>query len=109
MLINYAEYRTQIAELIDSHQSFEIVGVPTTEMFDVCAALEKYMEHQHLKCRIYTQKRLISGAIGLVNPIYGIGALAGIAAHHILTLNPDYEISRDLANNRVAVEWVRTQ
>lgn len=107
MLIPYQEYRQQMFELIDTHQSFEIVAVPSGEMLQVCSTLENYIESQHLKCRIYTQKRLLGGAAGLINPIYGIGALVGIAAHNVLTWNPDYEISRDLANNRIAVEWVR--
>lgn len=107
MLIPYTEYRQKFTDLIDRHQNFEIVGVPTSEMFEVCGVLENYVENQHLKCRIYTQKRLVSGVAGLLNPIYGIGALAGIAVHNAVTWNPDYEISRDLANNRIAVEWVR--
>lgn len=107
MLIPYAEYRQQITALIDAKKSFEIVAVPTGEMLSVCSTLENYIESQHLKCRVYTQKRVVAGAAGLLNPVYGIGALVGIAIHNAVTWNPDYEISRDLANNRIAVEWVK--
>lgn len=107
MLINYNEYRRLMTDLIDNRQRFEIVAVPSSEMFNVCSVLENYIEQQHLKCRVYTQKRLVSGAAGLLNPIYGIGALAGIAIHNVVTWNPDYEISRDFANNRVSVEYLQ--
>lgn len=105
MIISYSEYHLQFRDFIDQYRSFEIVGVPTSEMFDVCEVLEKYIESQHLKCRIYTQKRFVSGAIGLVNPIAGAAALIGIGIHNIITWDPDFEISRDLANNRISVEY----
>ncbi|WP_228064811.1 hypothetical protein [Muribacter muris] len=47
----------------------------------------------------------MSGIAGFVNPVVGVAALAGIGIHNVMTWNPDFEISRDLANNRIAVEY----
>ncbi|WP_228064812.1 hypothetical protein [Muribacter muris] len=54
MLIPYNEYYPQFRTLIDKRENFEIVGVPKSDMYAVCEILEKYIESQHLKCRIYT-------------------------------------------------------
>ncbi|KMK52526.1 hypothetical protein RO21_00465 [[Actinobacillus] muris] len=105
MLIPYNEYYPQFRTLIDKRENFEIVGVPKSDMYAVCEILEKYIESQHLKCRIYTQKRIVSSIAGFVNPVVGVAALAGIGIHNVMTWNPDFEISRDLANNRIAVEY----
>lgn len=105
MKITYQQYQSHFPLLIDSHQSFEIVGVPTDELKAVTDMLERYIESIHLKCRIYTKNRVVAGAAGLLNPAWGVLALAGIAAHNIVTWDPDYEIGRDIANNRVSVDW----
>lgn len=39
-----------------------------------------------------------------LNKRYGILSAAFILAHNILTWSPDYENSRDLANNRINVK-----
>ncbi|WP_301098926.1 hypothetical protein [Otariodibacter sp.] len=105
MKINYADYKDVAPQLIAEHESFEICGVDIEDMFDISGELEKIIEKQYLKCRIYTKNRVVTGLAGLLNPAWGILSLATIAAHNIVTLSPDYEIARDLANNRIEVVW----
>lgn len=104
-LLAYDEYTFEYRELIAKHQSFEIGKVPVDEMLTACEILEKEIEYRMLKCRIYTKNRAASLLAGVLNPAYGILAGASILAHNIFTLNPDYEIARDLANNRISVIW----
>ena len=40
----------------------------------------------------------------VLNKRYGILSAAFILAHNLFTWSPDYEISRDLANNRINVK-----
>ncbi|MGX2975545.1 hypothetical protein ACWIUH_11235 [Ursidibacter arcticus] len=106
--LTYSNYYNQFQALIDSRQSFEICGVKTEDMLDITEVLEKYIESQYLKCRIYTKNRIVAGMAGLLNPALGIFSLASIAAHNILTYDPDYEIARDIANNRISVVYKKS-
>ncbi len=103
--VNIQDYPSQVENLIDTHQSFEICGVAVGDMLTICAELEKYIESQNLKCRIYTKNRIAAGLAYVLNPAWGILSLTSIVAHNILTYDPDYEIYRDIANNRIGVEW----
>ncbi len=106
MKIDVTEYKLLMNGLIDEHASFEICGVEISDMLEVCSDLEEAIENRYLKCRIYTKNRLVAGLSGVLNYRWGVLSLASILAHKILTLNPDYEIVRDLANNRIEVVWV---
>ncbi|MCQ9122097.1 hypothetical protein BKG95_05935 [Rodentibacter pneumotropicus] len=105
MLIPYSEYYLQFRNLIDQRENFEIIGIPKGNMKKVCEILENYIESQNLKCRIYTKNRTVSGFAGVINPVFGAVALVGIGIHNMMTWNPDFEISRDLINNRIAVAY----
>ena len=94
-----------MAELIEARESFQINGVDHEDTFEYCAQLEEMVEERNLTCRIYTQGRLLAGLAGLFNFRLGMATLAGYAIHNILTRNPDYEISRDLANKRIYVTY----
>ena len=103
--IDISEPFSTIKALINERQSFEICGIETGNLFAFSQELEKYIESLNLKCRLYTKNRLATGLSAVLNPRWGILSLAAIAAHNLLTLNPDCEIYRDLANKRVGVVW----
>lgn len=105
MEITANNYRTYYQNLINQRASFEIYQVSLTDMISICAELEEYIEKQNLKCRIYTEKRMTSLLSSVLNKRYGILSAAFILAHNLLTWSPDYEISRDLANNRINVKY----
>lgn len=95
----------QVAELVTECKSFHIRGVDFENTFDYCATIEEIIEAAGLTCRIYSKGRIVAAAAGIFSMGAGLAALTGIAAHNILTYNPDYEICRDLANGRILVEW----
>ena len=105
MYITINNYNSLYKEKITRRESFEIFQVPVTEMLSLCEELEEYIEKQNLKCRIYTEKRMTSLLSSVLNKRYGILSAAFILSHNLLTWNPDYEISRDLANNRINVKY----
>ena len=96
MYITINNYNSLYKEKINRRESFEIFQVPVTEMLSLC---------EELKCRIYTEKRMTSLLSSVLNKRYGILSAAFILAHNLLTWSPDYEISRDLANNRINVKY----
>lgn len=103
--LEFHNYYASIENMIERHRSFEICGIPVSDMLKVSEVLEKAIERRYFKCRIYTKNRLVTGMAGLLNPAYGIFSLAAIAAHNIVTYDPDYEIARDIANNRIEVVY----
>ncbi|MCF7521677.1 hypothetical protein L4G92_06400 [Neisseria sp. ZJ106] len=104
--IHYSEAdQNTYLTLIQEKQSFEIWGIDFSDMLEEVGTLEKLIEANRLTCRIYTKGRLVSAGLGFLTIGAGITALAGIAAHNLLTYNPDYEICRDIANNRILVEF----
>lgn len=105
MLLTAENYWASFHELIDHRASFEIHQVPIIEMISICGDLEDYIESQNLKCRVYTEKRYTGLLAGALNKQYGVLGAIFIAAHNLITWNPDYEISRDLANNRINVKY----
>ncbi len=73
-------------------------------MKETVGKLEKAIEGKAMRCRVYTKGRAIAGG-GLL--LGGVGAipLVGIGIHRLATMNPDYEIGRDVINNTIEVEY----
>ncbi|WP_133543557.1 hypothetical protein [Mesocricetibacter intestinalis] len=103
--IDFNFYQAEARKLINERRSFEICNIAVADMLAVSQDLENYMESQYLKCRIYTKNRIVTGLSGFLNPAWGILSLVSIAAHNLVTYDPDYEIGRDIANNRIEVIW----
>ena len=93
--------------LIQERQSFELWCCSFDNTSEAAEILERVIEKAQLTCRLYSKGRLLAASVGVAFPVVGMTALAGIAAHNLMTYNPDYEICRDWANNRVMVEFKR--
>lgn len=76
-------------------------------MLKVTEAVERVIESQDLRCRIYTIGRVAAAGLnfaGGVTGLIGIGSIAGILYHNLSTYNPDYKIGKDLVDNKLVVE-----
>ncbi len=92
----------KIPSLIRSRSSFEIVGA-SGKILDICSHLEREIESQELRCRIYTKNRTALAVGSLPIPVVAVSSLLGIASHNLLTYDPDYEIEKSLVDNRISV------
>ena len=101
-----ANDKNGMAALIGQRQSFRVRAVDWEQLLDCCRWVEEHIDAVDMDSRVYTKGRVAAAAVGVVSFGAGMAVLAGIAAHNILTLNPDYEICRDLANQQL---WVRYQ
>ena len=101
-----ANDKNGMAALIDQRQSFRVRAVDWEQLLDCCRWVEEHIDAVDMDSRVYTKGRVAAAAVGVVSFGAGMAVLAGIAAHNLLTLNPDYEICRDLANQQL---WVRYQ
>lgn len=67
--------------------------------------LERAIEEKSMTCRIYTENRIVAaGGAALVTGL-GVAAVAAIVTHNVATLNPDYEIKKDIVDNKVSVTF----
>ncbi len=94
-------------DMLMARQSFRVIAVKS--MLDVTADLEHKIEKLGLKCRVYTENRSASLALGLiptgVTTAVAIGSAVGILVHNIATFNPDYEVIKNFADNSIKVRF----
>ncbi len=95
----------KIFELIAKKESFQIVAVK--HLGSVVHRLEAAIEKTGLKCRVYTEYRSATLA-GIALPTgftqaIGVYSAISIAAHNIVTFDPDYEIAKNKPRGRVSV------
>lgn len=99
----------QVKEKVQNRESFTIRGIETLKFSETVRTVEKVIEAQGLKCRVYTAYRATTmGVLAASNPvttIAGIGAALGIAAHNVATWNPDYEIGKNLTLGLIEVNY----
>jgi hypothetical protein len=107
----------KIKKLISERKSFKIEDAENTSK--VVHSVEKEIEEQGFKCRVYTSFRkaaIAATGAAWFSPILGVpGALGlgaagivagiGIGIHTIATYDPDYEIEKNLFNNDITVYY----
>ena len=94
--------------LIEKDQSFEITNLNAEgSMTRMIERLEKIMETQHKKCRVYTAGRWAAVAAAAVptgvTQVTGAAAALGIGLHNFATYNPDYEIAKHLLDEKLSI------
>lgn len=103
MEYTYNELKSKIADLIQQKESFVAIGLGG-QLFEASAYIEKEIESAGLSCRIYTRNRSVAAG-SMVWTGAGLLSLVGIAAHTLLTINPDYEIGRASVDNKIYVDY----
>ena len=110
MKINYDELEAkQLTELVKGEKTFELTGL-SGRISDAVSVVETAIELQGFSCRIYTYGRVAAAGgtlFGGITGILGLASVAGIAAHNLATLNPDYEISKHLVDNSILVKYCK--
>mgnify|MGYP000096148049 CR=1 FL=1 len=105
-----------LTQLISRKESFEVIGLRGNFMASV-RTMEKKIEAQGLKCRVSSDMKgtmaqagavgVLAGAISLSTlPLVALTA-AGIAAHKLVTYDPDYEIVKDYVNMKITVKYAK--
>jgi imidazoleglycerol phosphate synthase glutamine amidotransferase subunit HisH len=104
MEYNYDKVKNNIDSLLKARESFIVIGLGG-ELLEAVKFVEKEIERHGLKCRVYTRNRSIAAAGALVAGGVGVASFAAIAVHNLVTFNPDYEIGKDLIDNRLYVTY----
>jgi len=110
MRIDYDDLTSEkLKELLTERRSFEVTGL-SGRIGDGVKFVEKAIESKGLRCRIYTYGRITAAGASLFGGITGVLGLAsavGMAAHNVVTLNPDYEIAKHLVDNMLTVKYCK--
>lgn len=106
--LQFEDLQKNINRLISDERSFSVIGLSGNKMTQAIEIIEGAIEGKGLSCRIYTSGRIaaVGGSFfGGVTGIAGVVSGIAIAAHNLATYNPDYEIAKDIVNNKLAVEF----
>ncbi|PAU63662.1 hypothetical protein [Pseudomonas indica] len=98
----------QILEKIKNRESFIIEKLEPMRFSSTVDTLEKLIESEGLKCRVYTIGRIATAgatALGGVTAALGLFSGIAIAAHNIATWNPDYEIAKNIFGATIHVNY----
>lgn len=107
MEYTYPELKNKLSKLIQNKDTFIVFNLGG-QLLEATALIEKAIESAGLSCRIYTRNRSVAaGALAWTGA--GLVSLAGIAVHNLATINPDYEIGRDIVNNKLYVEFKKAE
>ena len=97
----------KLSRLIRTHDSFQVVDIKS--MSAVVKTIEKEIEKQGMKVRVYSEYRAAAIAGGLIptgiTQAIAIGTAATTAVHNLATFNPDYEIAKNKPMSRVTVTY----
>lgn len=97
-----------VLEKIKKKESFTLQKIDPMRFHSAVETLERLIESQGLKCRIYTLGRIAAAGATVAGGATGLlGALSGIAiaAHNIATWNPDYEIAKNIFGSSIHVTY----
>ena len=98
----------QIRLLVSRKASFTVTGLGGGKMTEAVELVEREIESQNMRCRIYTKGRIAAAGatvFGGVTGMLGAASAVGMAAHNLATFNPDYEIAKHKVDNKLTVEF----
>lgn len=98
----------QIEQKIKNHESFIIECPDFLKVSKGVEKLEKIIEAQGMRCRIYTIGRVATiGAAAWtgIGTVIAAGAGLAIAAHNVATWSPDYEIATLPLGTKIVVTY----
>ena len=101
------EMQKRIEVLVQEHKSFEIVDVKIGKQGTVVNIVERTIEANGMKCRVRTNGRgFVAAALAI--PTCG-ASLGAVAAHNLSTVNPDYEIIKEILGSDVRVIYFKNK
>lgn len=93
-----------IKQKVGNKSSFILLGC-SGKINDTIKDIERIIESKKMRCRIFTEGRAVAATAGILAGGSGTLGIIGIGIHRMATMNPDYEISRDIINNKITVEY----
>ncbi len=95
-----------ITAAIRRRETFEVGGCHG-RMSEAVQFVERAIGGEGLRSRVYTKGRYAAMAPALIGSPIGVFAAIGMAAHHIATWDPDYEIMKRPIDKMLRVSYVK--
>ena len=93
-----------LSSLVGSKQDFVIFGL-SGKLNEATENVEKAIEAAGMSCRVYTRNRGYATAVAAFVPWVGWAAIGSLVAHRLATRNPDFEVGKDIAANKLYVNY----
>lgn len=94
----------ELHNLISNRKSFVLDNINRLNMPEAVKSVEKAIEAQDMKCRVYTKGRVAAMTAELAIPMVGWAAAAAIGVHNLATWDPDYEIAKNILTGSLTVQ-----
>ena len=104
---DWESFGQTVSDFISRKESFAVVSVPKGKQSMATQIVEQTIESAGLKCRIRTANR--GWAVGALTVLTLGGAAAAAAAvgvHNLATINPDYEVIKQMFGSDIQVEYI---
>ena len=100
--------KDELSAAISRHENFSVSDIDNAQSIAV-KWLEKEIERQGMRCRIYSgyRKAVLAGALIPTGVTQAVAVYSGIAmaVHNLVTLNPDYEICKSVIGSGLEVTY----
>jgi hypothetical protein len=100
----FDEVAKNLAVMINNRETFVLRGL-AGRMIEVTGEVEREVEKQDMSCRIYSRNRAAAATATAFVPALGLIPLTAVAVHNISTWNPDYEIGKDIIDNKLHITF----
>jgi len=95
----------EMDNLVSRKENFIVIGI-AGELQHYCELLEKCIEGRKMSCRVRTKNRTaITLASAAASSGLGLLAFLAQAGHNLVTFNPDWEIIRNIVDNKIEVVY----
>lgn len=96
-----------ISDLVSQKISFAIINVPKGKQSMATEIVEQTIESAGMKCRIRTANRgWAVGALTMLTLGGAAAAAAAVGVHNLATINPDYEVIKEMFGSDIQVEYI---
>lgn len=106
---DWESFGQSVSNLIAQKASFAVMNVPTGKQSTAVEVVERTIESVGMKCRVRTANR--GWAVGALTVLTLGGAAAAAAAvevHNLATINPNYEIIKEMFGSNIQVEYMES-
>ena len=99
---------SDIEKMINRKESFQVLDIPDyKKLMEYCNVIESIIEGNNMSCRVKTKGRTAVGIPFIFTPPGWVYFGAQII-HNLTTMNPDWEITRNVFTKKIEVKFCQT-
>lgn len=104
---DWESFGQTVSDLISQKASFAVMNVPKGKQSTATEVVERTIESAGMKCRVRTANRgWAVGALSVLTLGGAAAAAAAVGVHNLATINPDYEVIKEMFGSDIQVEYI---